>query len=233
MGTDGLGRDLLSRTLVGGQVSLIICVLASLGALMIGVLVGGISAMAPKWLDQAIMRGLEIILSLPYVIQISLVGLYINSIWDYSGLLNIWLSLVLTAWVPSARFIRNIILQEAQKPYIESVRALGAARSRILFIHIFPNIRGKIAIYWGLHIPQAMLAEGILSFIGLGAKSPLISWGQLLQEGWRTMAHYPHLLWGPALVFFVAILSFNWLLEGYRRQIEMQLPLRQLTSGAS
>jgi ABC-type dipeptide/oligopeptide/nickel transport system permease subunit len=226
-GTDSLGRDLFHRTLVGGQISLFICLIASLGALAIGFLMGGISALSHRWFDLLTVRLIEIFISLPYLIVISLLAVLFQALFPLGGAFNILAALVLAGWVSSARFIRNLVLKEMHETYVEAARALGNSKIRILFYHILPNIRSQILIFWGLQIPQAILAEGVLSFIGLGVKAPAVSWGQLLQEGWRMLAHYPHLLMGPALVFSLTILSFNWILDDYRKTLRLQTQSRE------
>lgn len=226
-GTDSLGRDLLARTIVGGQISLFICVIASIVSLVLGITLGGMIAMSPVAVETVLIRFLEVLISLPYLIYISLTSLFLESIFPGSGIINILGALIISSWMSSARYIRNLVKEESKKDYVESARALGNSRWRILWIHILPNLRSKILVYWGLQIPQAIMAEGILSFIGLGVKSPLVSWGQLLQEGWRMAAHYPHMLWGPAIIFTLTILSFNLILDSYRKDFRVDNSLRE------
>ncbi len=183
--------------------------------------------MSPLVVETFFIRILEVLISLPYLIYISLTSLFLESLFPGAGVFNILVALIISSWMASARYIRNLVKEESKRDYVESARALGNSSWRILWVHILPNIRSKILVYWGLQIPQAIMAEGILSFIGLGVKSPLVSWGQLLQEGWRMTSHYPHMLWGPALIFSLTILSFNLLLDSYRKELSVDNSLRE------
>lgn len=214
-GTDSLGRDLFFRILLGAQVSLLIGICSCLISLLIGFGYGGISAMLPRHGDSVLMRFIEILMALPRVMVMAILYLVLQSYFHHaiSDLILVALVLSLGSWMPIARITRNLIRSEKTKDYIEGAQALGATPARILFRHLLPNVAPDLLLYWSLQLPQALLAEGMLSFLGFGVKSPHVSWGILLQEGWRTIGSYPHLLLGPCLILSLTIFSLNILLR--------------------
>lgn len=227
LGTDSLGRDLFWRILAGGQISIFVCLASSVGCLAIGFLVGALSAFSVKWLDQLIMRICEILIATPHVINLALSAILFQSLLGDSGLLVIALSLLVCGWMPPARFIRNIILKEKYKTYVEAAELMGVSVWRRMFVHILPNVKSSLITYWGLMLPQAILAEGVLSFLGLGVKSPMVSWGLLLQEGWKATSNYPHLLLAPGIILTLTVFSINWLLEDWRKSLRISYSHRE------
>lgn len=215
MGTDALGRDLLTRILFGARVSLTVGIGTALIALVIGTLVGLISGYFGGALDHFLMRVVDIFYSLPDLLIFILLSLLFGR--NIGGLL---IALGLVSWVRFARITRGQVLQTKEFLFVEGAKALGASRSRVIACHIFPNILAPILVTLTYSIPAAILAESTLSFIGLGINDPYsawgTSWGTLAQDGWRAMRTYPHVILFPALAIFTTILAFNTLGNGLR-----------------
>ena len=215
MGTDGLGRDILTRVLYGTRVSLTVGLGTAFIALMIGTSYGLLSGYIGGNFDSAMMRIVDIFYSLPDLLLFILLSLLFGR--HIGGML---LALGLVSWVRFARISRGQVLQAKELTYVEGARAMGANHPRILLRHILPNILGPVLVTLTFSIPAAILAESTLSFIGLGINDPYsewgTSWGTLAQDGWRAMRSYPHLIFFPSLAIFLTILSFNFLGNGLR-----------------
>ena len=210
MGTDSLGRDLLTRVLYGARVSMTVGIGTAMIALIIGTAYGLASGFMGGNLDQLMMRLVDIFYGLPDMLIFILLSLLVGR--NIGGLL---LALGLVSWVRFARIARGQVLQAKEFLFVEGARAMGASRRRIVLRHILPNIHGPIFVTLTFSIPAAILAESTLSFIGLGINDPYsawgTSWGSLAQDGWRAMRTYPHILFFPATAIFFTILAFNTL----------------------
>jgi ABC-type dipeptide/oligopeptide/nickel transport system permease subunit len=208
LGTDALGRDLLTRLCYGARVSITVGLGTALIALIIGTAYGLVSGFKGGSLDQLMMRVVDIFYGLPDMLIFILLSLLLGR--NVFGLL---LALGLVSWVRFARIARGQILQAKELLFVEGARAMGASRSRIVLRHILPNILAPILVTLTFNIPSAILAESTLSFIGLGINDPYsawgTSWGTLVQDGWRAMRSYPHVIFFPAGAIFLTILSFN------------------------
>jgi oligopeptide transport system permease protein len=208
MGTDGLGRDLLTRVLYGARVSIAVGVGTALIALVIGTSYGLIAGFKGGGWDHFMMRVVDVFYGLPDMLIFILLSLLFGR--NIGGLL---VALGLVTWVRFARIARGQVLQAKELLFVEGAAALGAPRWRILLRHILPNIIGPIIVTLTFSIPSAILAESTLSFIGIGINDPYsawgTSWGTLAQDGYRAMRSYPHVIAFPAAAIFVTILAFN------------------------
>ncbi len=210
MGTDGLGRDLLTRILYGARVSMTVGLGTGIIALFIGTGYGLVSGFGGGSVDRLMMRVVDIFYGLPDMLIFILLSLLFGR--NIGGLL---VALGLVSWVRFARISRGQVLQAKEFLFVEGARAIGASRKRILLGHILPNILGPIIVTLTYSIPAAILAESTVSFIGLGINDPYsdwgTSWGTLAQDGWRAMRTYPHVILFPAAAIFLTILAFNTL----------------------
>jgi ABC-type dipeptide/oligopeptide/nickel transport system permease subunit len=208
MGTDGLGRDLLTRVLFGARVSIAVGAGTALIALIIGTAYGLVSGYAGGRVDSAMMRLVDVFYALPDLLIFILLSLVLGR--TIGGVL---LSLGFVTWVRFARIARGQVLQAKQLAYVEGARAAGAGGCRVVLRHILPNIAGPILVTLTFSIPAAILAESTLSFIGLGINDPYsewgTSWGTLMQDGWRAMRSFPHVILFPSAAVFLTILAFN------------------------
>lgn len=219
MGTDGLGRDLLTRVLYGARVSMTVGIGTALIALVLGTSYGLVAGFKGGNWDDFMMRVVDIFYGLPDMLIFILLSLVFGR--NIGGLL---IALGLVTWVRFARIARGQVLQAKEFLFVESATALGASRSRILLWHILPNIIGPIIVTLTFSIPSAILAESTLSFIGIGINDPYsswgTSWGTLAQDGYRAMRSYPHVIAFPAAAIFVTILAFNTLGNGLRDALD-------------
>jgi oligopeptide transport system permease protein len=210
MGTDSLGRDLLTRVLYGARVSMVVGIGTAMIALIIGTAYGLASGFIGGKLDQFMMRIVDIFYGLPDMLIFILLSLLLGR--NIAGLL---IALGLVSWVRFARIARGQLLQAKELLFVEGARAMGASRRRVVLRHILPNILGPIIVTLTFSVPAAILAESTLSFIGLGINDPYsawgTSWGSLAQDGWRAMRSYPHILFFPTTAIFLTILAFNTL----------------------
>lgn len=219
MGTDGLGRDLLTRVLYGARVSMTVGLGTALIALIIGTAYGLISGFAGGRLDQFLMRIVDVFYGLPELLIFILLSLLFGR--NIFGLL---VALGLVYWVRFARITRGQVLQAKEFLFVEGAKAIGAPRRRILLRHILPNIVAPIVVTLSFSIPAAILAESTLSFIGLGINDPYspwgTSWGTLAQDGWRAMRTYPHIIFFPAAAIFLTIFAFNSIGNNLRDRLD-------------
>ena len=219
MGTDALGRDLLTRALYGARVSMTVGLGTALIALVIGTTYGLISGFKGGSLDHLMMRVVDIFYGLPDMLIFILLSLLFGR-----NIVGLLVALGLVSWVRFARISRGQVLQAKEFLFVEGARAMGATGRRIVQYHILPNIIGPIIVTLTFSIPSAILAESTLSFIGLGINDPYstwgTSWGTLAQDGWRAMRTFPHVIFFPAAAIFLTILSFNTLGNELRDRLD-------------
>jgi len=210
-GTDELGRDLLARTLTGGRISLLIGALATLVSLGIGVLYGAISGFVGKRTDALMMRTVDILYSMPYVFfVIMLVTIFERSI------VMLFVAIGAVQWLTIAVIVRGQTLSLKGREFIEAARAGGMRDWAIIRKHIVPNTVGPVIVYASLTVPEVILGESFLSFLGLGVQEPATSWGVLLEIGAEKMATEPWLLLVPGAFLVTTLFALNFIADGLR-----------------
>lgn len=217
-GTDTLGRDLFTRLWIGGRVSLSIGFVGTLIEVIIGCIYGGISGYFGGTVDDVMMRIVEILNSIPYMIVVIILSVILKP-----GIVSLLLALCITGWTGMARMVRGQVMQLKESEYILAAKALGSDSNRIIFKHLIPNTIGIIIVYTTFDIPSFIFAEAFLSFIGLGIQPPKTSWGALCSYGQQTMDFYPHQLLFPALAICITMLAFNLLGDGLRDALDPKL----------
>lgn len=218
-GTDTLGRDLFARVWVGGRVSIMIGLIGAVVDTVVGVIYGGISGYAGGLVDDIMMRVVEILASIPYLIIVILIRVIIKG----GGIMPLILAMTITGWTYMARLIRGQVLQIKEQEYILAAKALGANPSRIIARHLLPNTLGVMIVAITFDIPGFIFGEAFLSFLGLGVQSPMTSWGALAQVGQQKMMFYPYQLIFPALAISITMLAFQLLGDGLRDALDPKL----------
>jgi oligopeptide transport system permease protein len=214
-GTDDLGRDQLTRVMVGGRVSLGVGIIATTVSLLIGVIYGATAAYVGGKVDAAMMRLVDVLYALPFTIfVILLMTLFERSI--------VLLFVVIGAveWLTMARIVRGQVLSLKKQEFVEAAVSLGYSTQRIILRHIIPNVLGVVVVYATLTVPAVMLLESFLSFLGLGVQPPMPSWGSLIKLGADNIQLYPHLLIIPAFFFSLTLFSLNFLGDGLRDALD-------------
>ena len=217
-GTDRLGRDLLVRTFEGGRVSLMIAFSAVFVNLIIGMIYGGVSGYFGGIVDNIMMRIVEIINGIPYLIVVVLLMMVLPK-----GIFTMVVAYATVGWTGMARLVRGQCLSLKNQEFVVAAEAMGARASRIIGKHLLPNTLSVVIINVTLAVPSAIFTEAFLSYIGLGVPVPNPSWGMLAQEGASVFQLYPHRLWIPAIAISLTMLSFNLLGDGLRDAFDPRL----------
>ncbi len=233
LGVDYLGRDILSRTLYGGRISLAIALVAATVSLIIGVAYGLISGYSSPRIDNLMMRFVDFLYGFPLIIFIILMQVYFKAIsrgGDASGIggffigidnamggmFFLFIAIGFLNWLAMARIARGQTLSLKEKEFVDAAHSVGATDRRIISKHILPNIIGPCIVYETLVIPTYIFLEAFLSFIGLGVNPPTPSWGIMISETYRGIQTYPHQVFVPAMALVLTVLAFNFLGDGLR-----------------
>jgi ABC-type dipeptide/oligopeptide/nickel transport system permease subunit len=235
LGTDRLGRDVLARCLAGGALSILIGISAALLSVIIGVAWGMMAAFAGGPMDSLMMRTVDILYGLPSILLVVLLAVAVDGAIErvdadpgpvMRGAVNLGTLLVAigaVSWLTMARVIRGQVLSIREQPYMEACRAIGVPPRRQILRHVLPNLVGPIVVYATLAVPAAILSESFLSFLGIGIREPLPSWGNLASDGLAELnpvaSRWWLLLW-PCLLIAITLLSLNFLGEGLKERFD-------------
>jgi oligopeptide transport system permease protein len=223
MGTDNAGRDQLARVLQGGQISLFVGIIATLVSLIIGVSYGAIAGYVGGRVDNIMMRLVDVLYSLPYVIVVIVLLSMFRSQTPRGQLTLLFVALGSVSWLTMARIVRGQVLSLKNQEFVMAARATGVTAPRIIFRHLVPNTLGPVIVYATLTIPQVMLTEAFLSFLGLGVQAPLASWGSLAADGVQNIAIFPWQLIFPGVTMALTLFSLNFLGDGLRDALDPQM----------
>jgi oligopeptide transport system permease protein len=223
MGTDIQGRDLLARVLQGGQISLLVGIIATLVSLLIGVSYGATAGYLGGRIDNLMMRAVDVLYSLPYIIVVIVLLSVFRSQTARGQVILLFVALGSVSWLTMARIVRGQVLSLKNEEFVLAARATGVSTPRIIFRHIVPNTLGPVIVYATLTIPTVMLTEAFLSFLGFGIQPPLASWGSLATDGIQNFGIFPWQLVFPGVTMSLTLFSLNFLGDGLRDALDPQM----------
>ena len=240
LGADFMGRDMLSRTIYGAQVSLAVGFVGAFVSLVIGMAYGLVSGYASSRIDNIMMRFVDFLYAMPILIFVILLQVFFKAVSRQGtggplmqslvridsamgGMFFIFIAIGMLNWLQMARIMRGQVLSYKQKEFVEAARSIGSSDMRIIFKHLLPNALGPCIVAETLAIPGYISLEAFLSFLGLGVNAPRPSWGIMISEGYKGVRSYPHLLLAPAVALTLTILAFNFLGDGLRDAFDPRL----------
>jgi oligopeptide transport system permease protein len=223
MGTDPAGRDILARVLSGGQISLMVALIATVVSLLIGVSYGAVAGYVGGRLDDLMMRIVDVLYSLPYVIIVIVLLALLPARTPVGQMIELFIALGAVSWLTMARIVRGQVLSLKNQDFILAARATGVSTPRIIFRHLIPNALGPVIVYATLTVPTVMLSEAFLSFLGLGIRPPRVSWGSLAAEGAQNLAVYPWQMIFPGVIMALMLFSLNFVGDGLRDALDPQM----------
>jgi peptide/nickel transport system permease protein len=217
LGTDTLGRDMLSRMIYGARVSLVIGICANGFALVLGVIFGLMAGYFRGWVETLIMRATDVMMAFPiYLFAMALISVLKPGLWILVVVIGI------VYWTPMTRVIHGEVLSIREKEFVDAARLTGCTNRRILFRHLLPHLVAPIIVYTSLGIATTVLFEAVLSYIGLGVQPPTPSWGQMISDGQPYYLSAPHLVIYPGLAITLTVLAFNLVGDGLRDAFDPQ-----------
>ena len=215
LGTDTLGRDLLTRMMYGSRVTLMVGFLATMVALTIGVTWGTVAGFAGGKTDTIMMRIVDVLYGIPFIIFVILLMVIFGR-----NLILLFMAIGAVEWLTMARIVRSQVMSLSKQEFILAAEAMGVSKASIIYKHLIPNTIGPVIVYATLTVPQIMLLEAFLSFLGLGVQAPLSSWGLLIRDGAVSMEEYWWLLIFPSLAFSLTLFSLNFIGDGLRDALD-------------
>lgn len=230
LGTDSLGRDLLSRLLDGARISVSVALVVQLVIVVIGVPVGALAGWFGGRLDNILMRFTDVVYAFPDLLFIILLSVAFRETFfgkALDGLLLVFVAIGITSWVTVARLVRGQLLSLKETEFVEAAKAIGVSDRRIVTKHLLPNGMGPVIVAVTLGIPGAILAEATLAYIGVGVQPPRASWGSLIAEGQKYIRSEPHLVVFPAICIALALIGFTFLGDGLRDALDPKLKGKQ------
>lgn len=214
-GTDALGRDVLARTLAGGRISLLVGLVATLVSLLIGVFWGAVAGYCGGRVDALMMRFVDLLYAMPFMFFVILLMVVFGR-----NILLIFVAIGAINWLDMARIVRGQTISLRHREFIQAATLMGAGTLTIIVRHVIPNLLGVVVVYVTLTIPQVMLVESFLSYLGLGVQEPFTSWGALVNQGALEMETAPWLLVFPALFLAGTLFCFNFIGDGLRDALD-------------
>ncbi|HSS19283.1 MAG TPA: ABC transporter permease [Pyrinomonadaceae bacterium] len=222
LGTDTQGRDMLARILQGGQISLMVGVIATFVSLLIGVSWGATAGYLGGRIDNLMMRFVDVLYSLPYIVIVIVLLALFRSQTGWGQIILLFIALGSVSWLTMARIVRGQVLSLKNQEFVLAAKATGVSTPGIIFRHIVPNTLGPVIVYATLTIPTVMLIEAFLSFLGFGVQPPLASWGSLVSDGIQNFGIFPWQLVFPGLAMALTLFSLNFLGDGLRDALDPQ-----------
>ncbi|MCK9601421.1 MAG: ABC transporter permease, partial [Sphaerochaeta sp.] len=217
LGTDYSGRDMLSRIIYGGQVSIAIGLIGTITSVIIGIVLGAIAGYAGGKIDFFLMRFVDIMYGLPYMLLVIIFMAIFGR-----NIMNLFVALAMVSWLTVARMVRGQVMSLKNSEYVEAARSMGASTGRIIFRHMVPNSLSVIIVYSTLRVPAFIMQESFLSFLGLGVQAPYASWGSLVGDAVNGMTLYPWKLIFPAIAMTIFLFAMNFFGDGLRDAFDPQ-----------
>lgn len=220
LGTDSLGRDLLARTIYGGQISIMIGLIGTITAGFIGIVLGALGGYFGGWFDNLLGRFVDLMYSLPYMLIVIIIMSMLPT--GANTIFVLYIAIAMISWLTISRVVRGQVISLKNSEFVEAARSMGAGSNRIIFRHLLPNTLGIIIVYSTLSFPSFIMNESFLSFLGLGVSAPMASWGTLVSDGVQGLQLYPWRLLVPGLAMTIFLFAMNFLGDGLRDALDPQ-----------